>query len=414
MIDLLATPDRRKLLFATLYLSEGAPIGFIWYALPTRLRVAEVSIEQITWLTAVLVLPWTFKFLWAPLVDTLRSDRWGRKQWIIAAQLLMSAALVPLFWIDIQDDFPLLVTCLLLHAFAAATQDVAIDALCIAVTHPAERGRINGWMQSGMLVGRSFFGGGALVMAAYLHENVVIALLIAATLSSLVLLLPARERRQDGRAAEESAGRWSSFSKAIRSALRQPNTWLGLAFAATGAAAAEAVGVVAGPYLADRGFSEAQIGWFLAVPMIVAMIAGSLSGGWLADRWGHRRAVVGAQGLIIAALLGLALADWQTAGQPGSAAMILLTAVFFGFGVYTAASYALFMDITTHAVAATQFSAYMGGVNACESWSSFTVGRLIGGFGYPLAFAVMSGLSVLALPLVLLLRGRRSAVELKK
>ncbi len=64
-MDLLATPTRRKVLFAALYLSEGAPIGFIWWALPTRLRMAGVTVEQITLLTAVLVLPWAFKFLWA-------------------------------------------------------------------------------------------------------------------------------------------------------------------------------------------------------------------------------------------------------------------------------------------------------------------------------------------------------------
>jgi hypothetical protein len=68
-MDFLAIPLRRKLLFACLYLSEGAPIGFIWLALPTRLRAGGVAVEQITWLTAVLVLPWTFKFLGVPLVD---------------------------------------------------------------------------------------------------------------------------------------------------------------------------------------------------------------------------------------------------------------------------------------------------------------------------------------------------------
>ena len=74
-MDFLATPFRRRLLFAALYLSEGAPIGFLWLALPTRLKVADVSIQQITALTAVLVIPWTFKFAWAPLVDVLRSRR---------------------------------------------------------------------------------------------------------------------------------------------------------------------------------------------------------------------------------------------------------------------------------------------------------------------------------------------------
>ena len=88
-MDFLKTPLRRRLLFAALYLSEGAPIGFLWLALPTRLKASGVSIENITALTAALVIPWTFKFAWAPLVDVLRSPRWTLKHWVLSMQLLM-------------------------------------------------------------------------------------------------------------------------------------------------------------------------------------------------------------------------------------------------------------------------------------------------------------------------------------
>ena len=145
------TPLRRKLLFACLYLSEGAPIGFIWLALPVRLRSRDVPVEEITWLAAVLVLPWTFKFAWAPLVDLLRGRHWTLRHWIVSAQCVMGISLAPLIWIDPQQQFAMLATILLVHALAAATQDVAIDALCIAATEPGTRGQYNGWMQAAMV-----------------------------------------------------------------------------------------------------------------------------------------------------------------------------------------------------------------------------------------------------------------------
>ncbi len=157
----MATPLRRKFLFACLYFSEGAPIGFIWLALPTRMRAAGIAIDQITWLTALVVIPWTFKFVWAPLVDILRTSRWTLRHWIMSAQLVMGCTLLPLAWLDLRADFEAVVGLLLLHAVAAATQDVAIDALCISVTRPDERGQYNGWMQTGMLLGRASLGGGA-------------------------------------------------------------------------------------------------------------------------------------------------------------------------------------------------------------------------------------------------------------
>ena len=130
---------KRKLLFAALYLSEGAPIGFLWTAMPTRLKVSGIPLEQITWLTAVLVLPLTFKFAWAPLIDLLQSPRWSLKSWIVAAQSLMGLTLLSLLVFDPAADFNLLAMFLIVHAFAAATQDVAIDASCISVTDPTER-----------------------------------------------------------------------------------------------------------------------------------------------------------------------------------------------------------------------------------------------------------------------------------
>ena len=156
---MLATPMRRRVLFAALYLSEGAPIGFIWWYLPTRFRAAHIPIEQITALSAALVLPWTLKFLWAPLIDAWRARGGTARSWIMAAQIVMGLALLPIAGLDLRSDLSLVFPLLLIHAIAAATQDVAIDTLAIAVTGAHERGAINGWMQAGMLVGRSVFGG---------------------------------------------------------------------------------------------------------------------------------------------------------------------------------------------------------------------------------------------------------------
>lgn len=186
---LFATRGGRRLLFAALYFSEGAPIGFLWWALPTRLRLAGVPIEDITLLTSLLTIPWTFKFVWAPLVDACRSRRWTRRSWVIATQIAMGASLVPLAGLDLAAAFDAVLWLLLAHAFAAATQDVAIDALAVATVPPSERGDVNGWMQAGMLAGRSLLGGGALVVAATVGDTALIAVLAATIWVSLGLLV---------------------------------------------------------------------------------------------------------------------------------------------------------------------------------------------------------------------------------
>jgi len=396
-MNFLATPARRKFLFFSLYLSEGAPIGFIWLALPTRLRASGVDIGDITWLTATLVLPWTLKFAWAPLIDLLRSRSWSLRHWIVSAQLVMGLSLLPLIWLDPVSGFQAMGALLLVHAFAAATQDVAIDALCISSTSASERGQYNGWMQAGMLVGRAAMGGGALVMARYIGNTAVIALLILITTFSILLVIMSRTMAEAETDQHESS-RLQEVWDSIKESGRQRNTWLGLLFAVTGGAAFKSLEVVYGPFLVDRGYDKTSIGWFSAGPMIVAMIIGSLVGGWLADRVGHRRCVMSALIYIAVSIAALAISDAMLGTGPHLLVMLAVTA--FGIGVFTASSYALFMDITRPAIAATQFSAFMGATNGCESWSSYAIGSLIKSQGYPIAMLVLCGASLVAIPVL--------------
>ncbi len=397
-MDFLATPTRRRLLFSALYLSEGAPIGFIWLALPTWLRLADVSIEKITTLTALLVVPWTFKWAWAPLIDVLQSRWWTVRHWIISAQLVMGGALLPLLWLDLHADFAIILPLLLTHACAAATQDVAIDALCIATADPLERGRLNGWMQAGMLLGRAAFGGGALLLSTRIGTSAVVTLLIAVTTGSLLLVLGSRP--VSSRTQHDLTERGRHVFYVLQQSLADRRTWLGLLFAFIGGAAFKSLEVVIGPFLVDRGYGEDQIGLFSAGPMIGLMICGSLSGGWLADKMSRRTFVAAALLSFVIPICGLAASDLWLEGRRGPHLLIALILTAFGIGVFTSASYAMFMDLTRPAVAATQFSAFMGATNGCEAWSSFAIGRLIADNGYAVAFLTMSAPSLLALPLL--------------
>lgn len=398
-MNLFKTKLGRKFLFACLYLSEGAPIGFIWLALPTRMRASGVPIEQITWLSAILVLPWTFKFAWAPLIDFFRCSRWTLRHWIILAQSIMGLTLVPLLWMDPKQQFTALAGLLLVHGLAAATQDVAIDALCISSTDAGERGEYNGWMQTGMLLGRAIMGGGALVLASYLGESTVVGLLIFLTSFSLFLVILSRP---PSLAAEgwEHAQRLRSLGHAVKDALTDRSTWFGLAFAVLGGAAFKSLEVIYGPFLIDRGIESGAIGWFSLGPMIGAMIVGALLGGRLTDRLGARRCTAASLLFMAISITGLALADYVSAGTSRWVLLGCLAITAFGIGIFTASSYAMLMDISRPAIAATQFSAFMGATNACESWSTFTSGRIISSYGYPTAMLVMSMASIVALPLL--------------
>jgi len=390
-LNLTATRSGRRFVFGALYLSEGAPIGFIWWALPTVLAAKGETVGAITTFTALLVWPWALKFLWAPLVDALRGPWFGYRQWIIVSQLAMGAAMLPLMVLEIETDLDVIFWLLMAHALAATFQDVAIDAWAIRITPQQEHGRLNASMAVGKYIGRWLFGAGVLIAWAALGRATVIAALVASIWATMAVVLMSREPDEPPSAPGERMGR---FGESLRAALGSGRTWAGMMIAAVGGAAFEALGAVAGPMLIAEGFAEADVGWWRS-GWVAAMIVGALVGGRLCDQYGHRRAVIALLWLM-AAMVGLVAA--VDALQLGGVALAeAITLAHLGMGLFIAATYALFMDLTDPRIGGTQFSAYMGATNGCEMWAALIGGRYIAWLGYAGGLTVMAGLSLVAL-----------------
>ncbi|MEC9373233.1 MAG: MFS transporter [Planctomycetota bacterium] len=413
MMNLLRTPAGRRFLFAALYLSEGAPVGYVWWAMPTRLRNAGVPPEEVAALVSLLVLPWALKFLWAPLIDALRWKWWGLRAWIWSAQILMGVALLPLLGVDLGENYRIVAGFLIAHAFFAATQDVAVDAMTIQNVAVPERGAVNGWMQVGYLAGRAAFGGFALALEKHIGAtNVILAMLCVIWATSILLLFakPIDEKQKVGTLGE----RIRHFGGTLGRVLSLRSTWMGLAFAATAACAFESVGGMLGPLLVDHGATQEQIGWFYGIPVIGATVLGALIGGKVSDRFGRRR-TVGSMLIGVAAAVAIIAALFWGALEVTKVHWAALTILYALIGAFTASTYAMFMDLTDPELGGTQFSAFMGATNLCEAWSIRATGAMIAGFGatdaegeitrhgYSKAFLVMAGLSLLALPLTRLL-----------
>ena len=131
---------RRKLAWiAVLYFAEGLPFGIAYDVWPVYFRVHGVSLAEIG-LMSLLSLPWTWKMLWAPLVD-----RYGaRQQWITACLAALAVATLAIIPQDAAHPSWLLWIVLRLFTTASATQDIAVDAYTVDVSTPERSGPING------------------------------------------------------------------------------------------------------------------------------------------------------------------------------------------------------------------------------------------------------------------------------
>lgn len=305
----------------------------------------------------------------------------------------MGISLLPLLVYSPATHLDYWIICLVIHSLAAATQDVAIDAMVINSIAGSERGMLNGYMQAGMLTGRSVFGGGALIMIPTLGINLVMALLILCVMITMILLLFVKEpviiKATESRAKEVYRNLKLAFSKR--------NTWIVILFALTSAAAFEVTGGLAGPFLTDLNVSEEKIGFLFLVPIVAAMLIGGLIGGRFSDRHTRKKTVkVFLVGFVTCAVAIGFLKIVNTAAIP-TAYNIAYTAMYFFVGMFTASSYALFMDQTNPRIGGTQFSTYMAATNGCEAWSVWVAGNIVTEWNYPAAFIVMGAISLLSL-----------------
>jgi len=148
-------------LLAMLYFAQGLPSGLLGKALPPLLRQQGISLSAIGF-TALLALPWTLKFLWAPFLDRF----WTRRRWLLTLNLIMFGLMILLasrdfgYWVS--QLFPFLMILLFLMNITAATQDIATDGLAVSRLAPHMRGLGNSVQVIGYKVGM-IFGGGLLL-----------------------------------------------------------------------------------------------------------------------------------------------------------------------------------------------------------------------------------------------------------
>jgi len=131
----------RLLVVAVLGFASGLPLALTGQALQAWLSVEGVDIATIGFLSLV-GLPYTFKFLWAPLMD--RFELWpalGRRRgWLVLSQLALALALWALASTSPTGALQAFALLAVAVAFISASQDVVIDAYRTDLLPPAERG----------------------------------------------------------------------------------------------------------------------------------------------------------------------------------------------------------------------------------------------------------------------------------
>ncbi|WP_104487458.1 AmpG family muropeptide MFS transporter [Acinetobacter indicus] len=167
--------DRRALIMLFLGFSAGIPILLIFSSLSLWLGEAGISRNAVTFFSWA-ALGYSFKFVWAPLIDELPvpylTQKLGRRRaWLLIAQVLIICAICIMAFSDPalgQAHLYQMAVGAVLLGFAAATQDIVIDAYRIELAETQMQTVLASTYNAGYRIGMIVAGAGALFLAAYL------------------------------------------------------------------------------------------------------------------------------------------------------------------------------------------------------------------------------------------------------
>lgn len=398
--------DRRVVLMLALGFSCGLPFLLVGGTFTARLATSNIDIKAIG-LFAYLLLPYSFKFLWAPVVDAfdvpVLSRLLGRRRsWMVAAQAASGLALVAMSAGDPAHDLPLLGVAAFLLAVSAATQDIVVDGWRIEAAGIERQGLMLAAYQLGYRLGLISAGAGALLIAAgsgWSASYLTMALLMLVGLGASLLAPAPAERPRDPAARPERF----SFGKAVAAPVadlyrRQGSRLVAiLALVAFYRLPDFVSGVMANPFYIRLGYTLPEIAAVSKLYGIWIGMAGAFAGGWAIARFGLYPVLVA--GAVAGAGSNLAF-SWLAAGPPEIWRLAVAISIDNFSGTLAGTALMAYMSgLTGLGFAATQYALLSSLYALPGKLVSGLSGFMVAAYGFPVFFALTAAFGI---PVVLL------------
>ncbi len=387
MVTTNPTPSRprvftRKTLVCALHgFSSGLPFYVLISMLPAWLRTNDVALAQIAALNWVR-LPYSWKFLWAPLVDRLTLGILSRRRdWALVTQAALLFLVAALGYLNPHpsESLPTLTLLAFLTAFFSATQDIALDAYRRELLTDLELGlgnavAVNAYRAAGLVP-----GGLALYLAqdlAWVHVFQIVSILMLVGMVG-TYLAPAIE------STFTPPNVYQAFIAPLREFLlrqRARKTTLVLAFLLLYKLGDNLATALVTPFYLDLGFTLREIGTLVKAVSLWSTIGGSMLGGWLMTRIGINKALWLFGVAQMVAILGYAVLSEVGRHLPTLGVVVFLE--YFGIGLGSAAFVAFLASITNRQYSATQFALLSSLVSLPGITASAMAGVLIERVGY--------------------------------
>ena len=383
--------NRRMLICIFTGFSSGLPLYILISLLPAWLRSEGVDLKSIG-LFALIGLPFTWKFLWAPLFDRYVPPLGRRRGWLLITQLALLAS-IPVFG-SLNPHLNLWTIAYLatVVAFFSASQDIVLDAYRRELLPDIELGlgsavHVNAYKIAGLVPGSL-----SLILADHLPWNTVFLITALFMLPGLVMTILVKEPALANSAPKTlHAAVVEPFREFIdRHGLNSALTVLAfIFFYKLGDSMATAL---ATPFYLDMGFSKTEIGLIAKNAGLWPSVVGGLLGGIWMVRLGINRSLWIFGAIQMLAILGFA---WLALVGHNLLLLALVIGVeAFGVGLGTAAFVAYIAHTTHPLYTATQFALFTSLAAVPRTFANAASGYLVEALGWVTFFLLCFAVAI--------------------
>ena len=341
-------------------------------------------------------LPYTLKFLWAPVLDRFTLPFLGRRRgWLLIAQVTLIFSISGLGFSDPVKNPWMMAFAAFLVTFFSASQDTIVDAYRREDLPDEELGLGSSLYVNGYRVGMLLASGGGLIMADHMPFVMVYQIMAVCMLPGVVTTLLAPE--PEIHVGTPKTMREAVFDPLIEYFSRRGALWIlaFILFYKIGDTMASAMTI---PFYLDIGFSKTQIGMVVKLFGFWAIVAGTLIGGVIMLRLGINRSLW-AFGFCQA----VSTAGFAVLAFFGNSLPLLSTVIAFenlSSGMGTAAFIAFMASITNKKFTATQYALLSSLMGVPRVMASAPTGFLAKNLGWETFFITCT---LIAVPGMLLL-----------
>ena len=377
--------------------SSGLPLYILISLLPAWLKSEGVSLKEIG-LFALIGLPFTWKFIWAPLFDRFTPTLGRRRGWLFITQVGLLITLPIFGFFHPQLDIRTIAFFCVLVAFLSASQDVVLDAYRRELLPDLELGLGNAVHVNAYKIASLVPGSLSLILADHMNWASVFMITALFMLPGVLMTLLITEPAIKNAAPKTlRAAVVEPFQEFIaRNGLKSALTVLLFIFLyKLGDSMATAL---ATPFYLEMGFSKTEIGLVAKNAGLWPSVIGGMLGGIWMMRLGINRALWIFGAVQMLAILGFAWLAMVGHSLPWLALVIGLEAL--GVGLGTAAFVAYIAQTTNPLYTATQFALFTSLAAVPRTFANAATGYLVEYFGWVHFFVLCF---VLAIPGMLLL-----------